>query len=151
MPGILGFITALTQMVSPRPQNPHGEGGDYYVNPLFEESLPEEVDESTGFDITTTYYRDPNYGRQRIALLKNLGCITRKRLSSEETLDAFAEMIDWMTTNLQNHYQDRGLSQKIHEVSTWTDDNIMETHQSIFGFINDDHAHDDDDDDDVFE
>ena len=143
MPGILGFITALTQMVSPR-QIPHGEGGDYYVNPLFEESLPEVEDESRGFDITTmsdeerAYYYNPYYGFQRIALLKNLGCITRKRLSSEETLDAFEEMIDWMRTNLKNHYDDCRLSQKMQEVSTWTDDNIMDFHKSI-------------NDDDVFE
>ena len=164
MPGMLGSITEqlLTQMVSPR-QIPIGEGGTPHVNPMFEEA-PEDEDESAGFNANMTdeeeapeeednsagfnnnmsdeeraYYDSTYYGPPRKALRDNLGLtFTRKRLSSEETLDAFEEMIDWMRTNLKNHYQDRGLSQKMQEVSTWTDDNIMETHKSI-------------NDDDVFE
>lgn len=163
MPGILGFITALTQMVSPR-QIPLGEGGTSYVNPTYEESLPEDEDESAGFNANMTdeeeapeeedesagfnnnmsdeeraYYDSTYYGRERKALRDNLGLtFTKERLSSEETLDAFAEMIDWMRTNLKNHYENLGLTHKMHEVSTWTNDNIIETHKSI-------------NDDDVFE
>ena len=179
MPGILGFIAALTQMVSPR-QIPLGEGGTSYVNPMWddeeapeeedesrgfditnmtdEEEAPEEEDESQGFDITTmsdedrAYYYNPYYGWQRRALLENLGCTSRKRLSSEETLDAFEEMIDWMRTNLKNHNTNNDNDNS--EVATWTEDNIMGTHKFTFGFINgvfNGFINDDDDDDDVFE
>jgi len=136
MPGILGFITALTQMVSPR-QIPLGEGGTSYVNPMYEESLPEDEDKSAGFnnnmsDEERAYYDSTYYGPERKALRDNLGLtFTKERLSSEETLDAFAEMIDWMRTNLKNHYENLGLTHKMHEVSTWTNDNIIETHKSI--------------------
>ena len=141
---MLGFITALlTQMVSPR-QIPIGEGGTSYVNPMYEESLPEDEDKSAGFnnnmsDEERAYYDSTYYWRERKALRDNLGLtFTKERLSSEETLDAFAEMIDWMRTNLKNHYENLGLTQKMQEVSTWTNDNIIETHKSI-------------NDDDVFE
>ena len=148
MPGILGFITALTQMVSPR-QIPLGEGGTSYVNPMYEESLPEDEDKSAGFnnnmsDEERAYYDSTYYGPERKALRDNLGLtFTKKRLSSEETLDAFAEMIDWMRTNLKNHYENLGLTQKMQEVSTWTNENIIITHKSINDVLNDD--------DDVFE
>lgn len=149
MPGILGFITALTQMVSLR-QIPLGEGGTSYVNPMYEESLPEDEDESAGFnnnnmsDEERAYYDSTYYGPERKDLRDNLGLtFTKKRLSSEETLDAFAEMIDWMRTNLKNHYENLGLTQKMQEVSTWTNENIIITHKSILDVLNDD--------DDVFE
>ena len=167
MPGILGFITALTQMVSPR-QIPLGEGGTSYVNPMYEESLPEDEDKSAGFnnnmsdeeeapededesagfnnmsDEERAYYDSTYYGPERKDLRDNLGLtFTKKRLSSEETLDAFAEMIDWMRTNLKNHYENLGLTQKMQEVSTWTNENIIITHKSINDVLNDD--------DDVFE
>jgi len=134
---MLGFITALlTQMVSPR-QIPLGEGGTSYVNPMYEESLPEDEDKSAGFnnnmsDEERAYYDSTYYGRERKALRDNLGLtFTKERLSSEETLDAFAEMIDWMRTNLKNHYENLGLTHKMHEVSTWTNENIIITHKSI--------------------
>ena len=138
MPGILGFITALTQMVSPR-QIPLGEGGTSYVNPMWvgdEEEAPEDEDESAGFnnmsDEERAYYDSTYYGPERKDLRDNLGLtFTKKRLSSEETLDAFAEMIDWMRTNLKNHYENLGLTQKMQEVSTWTNENIIITHKSI--------------------
>ena len=146
MPGILGFITALTQMVSPR-QIPLGEGGTSYVNPMWvgdEEEAPEDEDESAGFnnnmsDEERAYYDSTYYGPERKDLRDNLGLtFTKKRLSSEETLDAFAEMIDWMRTNLKNHYENLGLTQKMQEVSTWTNENIIITHKSILDVLNDD-------------
>jgi hypothetical protein len=159
MPGMLGSIKEI-QMVSLR-QIPIGEGGTPHGNPMFEEApededesagfnnnmsdeeeAPEDEDESAGFnnnmsDEERAYYDSTYYGPERKALRDNLGLtFTKKRLSSEETLDAFAEMIDWMRTNLKNHYENLGLTQKMQEVSTWTNEKIIITHKSI----NDDHV-----------